>query len=79
MNHWPECINIWHVTSFGHSLIKEHIWQKPGERYRPIGPLVVFNMILGERIKAHWISCYSNMIDILLGIVKEGIALRVKF
>jgi len=36
MNHWSECINIWHVTS--HRLIKEYIWQKPGERYRPTGP-----------------------------------------
>jgi len=40
MNHWSECINIWCVTSFGHRLIKEYIWQKSGERYRPIGPLV---------------------------------------
>jgi len=40
MNHWTECINIWRVTSFGHRLIKEYIWQKPGERYRPIAPLV---------------------------------------
>jgi len=37
-----KCINIWHATFFGHSLIKEyiHVWQKTGERYRPIGPLV---------------------------------------
>jgi len=28
------------ATSFGHSLIKEYIWQKPGERYRLIGHLV---------------------------------------
>jgi len=41
MNRWSECINIWRVSSFGHRLIKEYIWQKPGERYRPIGPLVV--------------------------------------
>jgi len=40
MNQWPKCINIWHVTSFGHSLIKKHIWQKLGDRYRPTGPLV---------------------------------------
>jgi len=34
--------NAWGMgrTSFGHSLIKEYIWQKTGERYRPIGPLV---------------------------------------
>jgi len=37
-----KCKNIWHVTFFGHSLIKEYIWQKPGEEYRPIGPLVIF-------------------------------------
>jgi len=35
MNHWSECINIWRVTSFGYRLIKEYIWQKLGERYRP--------------------------------------------
>jgi len=40
MNHCTECINIWHVTYFGHRLIKQYIWQKPGERYSPIGPLV---------------------------------------
>jgi len=40
MNHWSECINIWPVTSFGHRLIKEYIWQKPDEQYRHIGPLV---------------------------------------
>jgi len=43
LNHWSECINIWRVTSFGHRLIKEYIWQKPGERYRPTGPLVPLN------------------------------------
>jgi len=36
-----KCINIWHVTSFGYSLIKEFVWQKPVEQYRPIGPLVL--------------------------------------
>jgi len=41
MDHWPKNINIWHVTALGHSLIKEHIWQKPGERYRPFVPLVL--------------------------------------
>jgi len=35
MNDWSECINIWRVTSFGHRLIKEYIWQNPGEQYRP--------------------------------------------
>jgi len=40
MNPWSECINIWHVTSFGHRLIKEYIWGKPSEWNRPIGPLV---------------------------------------
>jgi len=40
MNHWSECINIWRVTSFGYRVIKEFFGQKPGERYRPIGPLV---------------------------------------
>jgi len=34
INHWSECINIWHVTLFSHSLIKEYIWYKPSERYR---------------------------------------------
>jgi len=35
-------LNIWHKTFFGYtcSLIKEYIWQKPGERHRPIGLLV---------------------------------------
>jgi len=38
--YWSECINIWHVTSFGHSFFR-NIWQNPGERYRHIGPLVL--------------------------------------
>jgi len=42
MNHWSECIDISHVTSVGQGLIKEFIWQNPGERYRPIGPLVIY-------------------------------------
>jgi len=41
-----KCINIWHVTYFGHSYIKEYIWQKPGELYRPIGPLVFYFLLL---------------------------------
>jgi len=41
MNHWSECIYILHVASFGHSFIKEYIWQKPSERFRPNGPLVL--------------------------------------
>jgi len=40
LDHWSECINIWRVTSFGHRFIKEYIWPKPGERYRPTGPLI---------------------------------------
>jgi len=28
MNHWSECINISHVTCFGHSFIKEYIYGK---------------------------------------------------
>jgi len=39
MNHWFDCINIWRITSFGHRWIKVYM-TKPGERYRPIGPLV---------------------------------------
>jgi len=46
MNHWSECINIWRVTCFGHRLIKEYIWQKPGERYRPIGSLVLWFVVI---------------------------------
>jgi len=37
MNHWSECINIWHVTSFGHSLIKEYIYGK--NQVSDTGPL----------------------------------------
>jgi len=53
MNHWSECINIWHVTSFSHGLIKEYIWQTPSERYRPIGPLVSFS----------WFGCIDDCSD----------------
>jgi len=37
MNHWPKCINIWYVTSFGHSLIKEYIWQNQVNDTGPLG------------------------------------------
>jgi len=56
MNHLSECINIWHVTSFGHRLIKEYIWQKPGEWYWPIGPVV--------SVSYHLFDLYINKLNL---------------
>jgi len=60
--HWSECINIWQITSFGHSLIEEYIWQNPGERYRPIEPLVVYTFIattFQHHLMNHWYECIN--------------------
>jgi len=44
MNHWPACINIWHVTSFGHSLKNEYIYGK--KQVSDTGPLcLLFDIV----------------------------------
>jgi len=62
MNHWSECINIWRVTSFGHRLIKECIWQKPGELYRPPG-LLFFVLALPQiNVGIYSVHCTSFVV-----------------
>jgi len=42
MNHWSECINIWHVTSFGHRLICDIYGKNQVSKTGPLDLLFLF-------------------------------------